>query len=280
VSRAERITGTARVRPGPALVDRIRPLSLAAERLLPLPAALGELFPVGLRHGSTVVVCARPSVTGDQGSPDRPPFPQGARSLALALAATVTAGGSWCAMVGVPDLGILAAAELGVALERLALVPRVPPDQWVTVVGALVDSMAMVLVRPPARLRQGDARRLTARARERGAVLVVLLTERAGGAWSDGADARLTVKAGRWEGPGGGDGCLQARRVEIEAGGRGAAARPRLVELWLPASGGGVAVIAPDAFAASDADLLPDLPDLGGPASDPAGRERALRSAG
>ena len=46
-----------------------------------------------------------------------------AAALALALAAGPSAGGSWAAAVGMPDLGLVAAAEAGIALERFALVP-------------------------------------------------------------------------------------------------------------------------------------------------------------
>ena len=48
-----------------------------------------------------------------------------ATSLALAVAAEATAAGAWLAVVDVPWLGVEAAAELGVPLERLV---RVDPD--------------------------------------------------------------------------------------------------------------------------------------------------------
>ena len=48
----------------------------------------------------------------------------GSTSLALQLVAAASAAGSWVAAVGVPALGAVAAAEAGVVLERLALVPR------------------------------------------------------------------------------------------------------------------------------------------------------------
>jgi hypothetical protein len=149
--------------------------------------------------------------------------------VSLSLALLARAG--WGAVVAVPDLGVVAAAELGVCLERLALVPRVEAGQWATVVGALLDSVDVVVARPPAHFRAGDARRLSARARERGAVLVPLLPGRA---WTDGAEVRLVVTGGRWEGPGAGNGHLVGRRLAVAVGGRGAAARPREVEVWLP----------------------------------------------
>jgi hypothetical protein len=219
------------------------PPVLAGERVLPLVPALAAMFPAaGLRRGATVVVEASAGA-------------QGAVSLGLALVAAASATGSWCAVVGVPDLGLLAAAELGARLEHLPLVPHLDPAQWVTVVGALLDTMDLVIARPPAHLRVGDARRLTARARERSSTLIPLLP---GKAWSDGADVRLTVTGSRWEGPGAGDGHLASRQLAVTLGGRGSAARPREVLLWLPAPDGGVALARPDVFAGADIDRLPD----------------------
>src|SRR5215211_1230971 len=104
---------------------------LADERLLPVVPALAPLLPnQGLRRGSTVAV-------------DR------SAALALALVAGASAAGFWVAAVGLPDLGILAAAETGVALERLALVPSPGPRAWPTVVAALLDAIDVVLVRSP-----------------------------------------------------------------------------------------------------------------------------------
>ena len=56
----------------------------------------------------------------------------GCTSLALALAGPVTVGGAWLAVVGLGDLGLLAAAELGVDLERVLLVADPAPRRWAT----------------------------------------------------------------------------------------------------------------------------------------------------
>jgi hypothetical protein len=162
----------------------------------------------------------------------------GATSLWLALLGTASSTGSWCAAVTVPSMGAAAAAEYGMDLGRLAVLPEVPAAQWSTVVGALLDAMDMVVVGPPVHLRAGEARRLVQRARERGAVLVVVAP---GAAWQDGVDLRLRVTAAQWEGLGQGHGHLQARRVEVVAVGRGAATQERRAVLWLPAASGGVA---------------------------------------
>lgn len=185
------------------VVGRARPVALAGERLLPvLPELEDLLVGGGLRRGTSVAVV-------------------NSTTLALRLLAGPSQAGSWCAAVGLPSLGLAAAAEAGLALERLALVPDAgEPKQWGTIVAALLDALDVVLVRPPTRVRLADSRRLAARARERGSVLVAI------GQW-DGADVRLSVAGQGWDGIGHGHGHLQSRRLDVVATGRAAAARER-----------------------------------------------------
>lgn len=209
------------------LGERVRPLSAAAERVLPVPEAFADLIPQGgLVRGSTV------ATTGSAAS-----------SLALALAGPTTVAGSWCAVVGLAHLGLLAAAELGVALERTLLVADPGPQEWAGTVAALLDAVEVVLVQPSQQITPTIQRRLVARARDRGSVLVHV-----GGrvdVWA--AQPDLTVDAGRsqWEGVGIGHGRLRARRVEVAVSGRRGAVRPRRAELWLPGPDGQVARAAP-----------------------------------
>ena len=192
------------------LADRHRPVAMAGERTLPVLDALRPLLPGGgLRRGATVGVT-------------------GSTAVLLALLAGPSAAGSWCAAVGLPWLGIVAAAELGIALDRFALVPYAGRE-WATTVAALLDGFDVVATRVPARLSSGDARRLAARARERGAVLLAV-----GEGWP-GADIRVRAGPSRWMGLGCGHGRLQARYLPVAVEGRGAAARPRHTRLWLPA---------------------------------------------
>jgi hypothetical protein len=182
---------------------------LAEDRLLPVPAPLSSLLPGGgLRRGTTVVV--------ERGT-----------SLLLALLAGPTSAGHWGAVVGLPDLGLAAAQEAGVDLARLALVPT-PGAQWAAVTAALIDAIEVIAVQPPERFRPTDARRLAARARERGAVLVPV------GSWIEGAEVRLRIEEGQWRGLAAGYGHLQRRMVEVVATGRGAAARGQRLSCWLP----------------------------------------------
>jgi hypothetical protein len=185
------------------------PVVPAGERVLPVPGELGELIPP-LRRGSVV------AVEGETGA--------GATTVALALAAAATASGAWAAAVEVEParlglLGGLSAAEAGVALDRFAVARRVPPTRWAAVVAALLDGIALVLAEVPPHARAGDARRLAARARERGAVLVGV------GAWPAEAALRLWADGTGWPGLGFGDGVLAARELQVRVEGRGAPAQ-------------------------------------------------------
>ncbi|GAB2999445.1 hypothetical protein GCM10017788_71530 [Amycolatopsis acidiphila] len=176
-------------------------------RVLPVRRELRDLLPEGgLRRGSTVAV-------------------RGSTSLLLALLAEATATGSWAAAVGMPDLGLVAAGELGVEVGRLALVPR-PGVELASVTAALLDGMDLVAV-VPGGTASSVARRLSARARHRGAVLLSL------GPWP-GADLELGYETGEWTGLASGAGHLRARQADIRVAGRGSAARPRYAELMLP----------------------------------------------
>jgi hypothetical protein len=192
---------------------------------LPVAPALASILPDGLRRGSTA------SVTGSV-------------SLLLALLGAASADGAWCALVGLPRISAEAAAEYGIELSRLAIIEQ-PGSGWTTAVGALLDAVDVVAVRPPSGrpgLAPGDVRRLAARARSRDAVLMPFL---AGSDEWPGADVRLTARDGHWAGIGHGVGRLQARQVDVTAEGRGQAARPRSATLWLPAAGGGLVATEP-----------------------------------
>jgi hypothetical protein len=223
------------------------PDELGAERVLPVLPELRELFPGnGLRRGATVAVGA----TFDRAG--RPVWSAGATSLLLALLAAASQAGSWCAVVGVPTLGAAAAAEVGIALDRLALVPAPGPD-WTTVVAALLDGVDIVVAAAPGPVAATVSGRLSARARHRGSVLVPY------GRW-EGADLTLDATRGVWRGLGQGRGRLRCRQLTITAQGRGAAAVPKRVDVWLPRASGVLRMV--DAAAKRPTlTLVPDAPD-------------------
>jgi hypothetical protein len=244
-----------------ALAELIRPASDADEagvhRVLPVLPELSGLLPGrGLRRGSTVAVATGPSASASGGT-----------SLLLALLSAASRAGSWCAVVGVPGLGALAAAESGIALDRLALVPN-PGPEWPTVVAALIDGVDVVVAAVPGPVSASIAGRLVARARQRGSVLVPF------GHWA-GADVTLQVMNGMWDGLGRGHGRLCRREVTITARGRGAAARPREATLWMPG------LTTPPPIDPPPAAVLPAaLRDEGGSSTSRGGRGGVLVSGG
>jgi hypothetical protein len=193
---------------------RVRPVTASRTRLLPVPPPFVALLPDGGLRRGTAVRC-----TGEE-----------ALSLALAIAGGPSAAGSWCAVVGAGDVGAAAAAGYGIDLRRLVVV-RSAPAQWALAVGTLIDGIDLVVVAPPAHAKLSLVRTLMARARDRGAVLLVLHPS-----WP--VDVELAVVDPRWHGLAEGAGRLQARRVTVAARGRGPAARPVRRELWLPAATG------------------------------------------
>ncbi len=196
------------------LRQRVGPVTLSDEQRLPVVPALEPVLPgAGLRRGTIVAL-------------DGP----GSTSLLWALLAPPTATGSWAALVGVPG-GLVAAVEAGVALDRVAVLAPPGPGLWASVVAALLDGFDLVVAAPEHRVRPTDGRRLAARARERGTVVVLAGGDRA---WPEATDLRLAVADPVWEGLGPGHGHLRRRRVHLEVTGRREAARPRATDLWLP----------------------------------------------
>ncbi len=90
------------------LAAAVAPTTLARQRTLPVLDPLSTLLPDGALARGKAVSCRGIAAT----------------SLATALAAGATAAGAWLAVVDVPWLGVEAAAELGVPLERLVRVDQ------------------------------------------------------------------------------------------------------------------------------------------------------------
>jgi hypothetical protein len=192
-----------------------------SESLLPLPESLGELspWPAAGRY------------------PQPAPLPRGtvavlsgARSLPLSMVAAVTAQGGHAAIVGQPDVGLLAAVEMGADLSRIAVIPE-PGADPVEVAAVLMDGMDLVVLGLGGRsVPAGRARAVVARARQKGCTLLVT-----GGDWQ-GASTRLEAKVCGYEvtGAGGGaptPGCGRISRVRLAMPARGrsfgtGAARP------------------------------------------------------
>ena len=215
------------------MAEQARPLTLARTRTLAVPGPLGALLPGrGLRRGTVI---------GIDGAPGA-----GATSVAFSLAAAATTAGEWVAAIDLTGtLGAEAAAVAGVALDRFPVVHLAPSgstsrwatssgstsrwatSRWATLVAALLDGVGLVLAEVPPHVRPADARRLTARARERGAVLVVL-----GSAWPGVTTVTLIAEGGPWSGADarsetGPGAVLPVRALRVQVAGRGEATRAR-----------------------------------------------------
>ncbi|MGB3411539.1 MAG: hypothetical protein WBA45_10100 [Microthrixaceae bacterium] len=219
-----------------SLIDRTRPVATAEQKILPvLPVFEDVLADRGLRRGTTVKIDGHVGTT----------------SLALAVSAGPTRAGSWLACIGLPEMGWAAAAEIGVDLDRVAVI-RSTESAFVTATAALVDAFDLVLCGMSTSVAPAEARRLAVRARERGSVLVLLGGRIAGVGeirrnWPEVADVELTVLDSEWVGTGQGSGHLRRRRLTVEVGGRRGLSRARHVEMLLPGHDGSISVIDPPA---------------------------------
>lgn len=243
--RAELRTG-ARSMPTPATVRKPASAQATAPAKAPAPGQVTASAPAS---SSTAAHTAQaPRGRGRAGHPDRPPLPvavqlahllpegalhrggtlavTGSTSLVLALVARASREGAWVAVVGFPGVGVLAAQQSGIELDRLALVPQ-PGADAPTVLASLIDGVDLVIVGAGAALGDSDRRRLMARARERGAVL--LSTVR----WP-GAHLVLTAEPSVWTGLGAGHGHLRSHRWTVTRSGRGGAGRVVLADVVLP----------------------------------------------
>ncbi len=173
----------------------------ASESLLPMPEVLAESLPTSLPRGTVAVL-------------------SGARSLPLSMVAAVTAEGGHAAIVGQPDVGLLAAVEMGADLSRIALIPE-PGADPVEVAAVLMDGMDLVVLGLGGRsVPATRARAVVARARQRGCTLLVV-----NGDWQ-GASARLEARVCGYEVTGAGDsepvpGCGRISRVRLTMRARG-----------------------------------------------------------
>ena len=166
-----------------------------SESLLPLPESLTERLPTALPRGTVAVL-------------------SGARSLPLSMVAAVTAAGGHAAIVGQPDVGLLAAVEMGADLSRLAVIPE-PGADPVEVAAVLMDGMDLVVLGLGGRsVPATRARAVVARARQKGCTLLVT-----GGDWQ-GASARLEARVSGYEVTCGSGGRISRVRLAMRARGR------------------------------------------------------------
>lgn len=176
---------------------------------LPVPEPLAALFPrAGVRAGSSVAV-------------------QGAASTSLLLALAVAAAGedSWCAVAGMPDLGLRSALDAGLDPCRLALAPA-EGEQRPQVLSALADGVGVLVLGPELDLAPALWRSLLGRARAADTLVLAACPPGA-------ADITLHTTTRGWTGLGEGSGRLRKRRLHVTSAGRGIAGQ-REVQVLLP----------------------------------------------
>ncbi len=204
-------------------------------QVLAVPPPLAGILPRGgLPRGAVVSLGGR----------------SGATSLLLTLLAAPA--NAWSALVGMPEIGLLAAAELGVDLDRLVLIPD-PGIDVLQILSVLADGVDIIVSVPPKALPPARIRVLTARLRQSGAVLLVT------GQWP-GADLVLNARIENWTGIGRGHGRLRDRELIVEVGGRGAAGRRGSAAMLLRSSRADVAVgVVPDRLLDAVAPLIAEV---------------------
>ena len=187
---------------------------LGIEQILVVPDPLASVLPGGgVRRGSVVLVDG--------------PVGAGSTSIALQLAAAATDTGEWAALLDDDgSLSSVAVADLGVALERFLVVRDVTAARWPNVVALLSDAVSLVACRAPRGLPLGIARRLAARARRRGTVLVV------SGEWPGEAGLRVWTDRSVWSGlDADGGGALSERSIHLMIEGQGVKDASRSIAL-------------------------------------------------
>jgi len=174
-----------------ALQQQIRSLEASgiSERVFPVSEVVQELFPEGGLRRGVVYQC------------------DSSASLIWSLLAESSRQGVWCAVVGLPDLGVAAAEDMGVNVDRVVLVPT-PGNQWLSVIAALSDVVGIVVLGAVPAPSERMLATLTGRLREREVTLLV------SSEWPR-TEARLSVSAQQWEGLGRGHGMLCEHRVSL-----------------------------------------------------------------
>lgn len=173
---------------------------------LPVVDALQSIVPDGVLVRGRTVLCS-----GDA-----------AMSTALLLVSAATQAGSWLAIVGVSDFGLVSACEQGVALQRTVLVtPTANKKDWTSTVAAVADGFDVMMLEVPRDTSESDARRIQTRIQARHNVLVLVETSRQLAARSVfQPDVVLHTVTTQWHGIEHGAGYVRGRHIDITVTGR------------------------------------------------------------
>ena len=173
---------------------------------LPIAKALQPIIPDGVLVRGRTVLCS-----GDA-----------AMSTALLLVSAATQAGSWLAIVGVSDFGLMSACEQGVALQRTVLVtPTSNKKDWTSTVAAVADGFDVMMLEVPREVSESDARRIQTRIQARRNVLVLVETSRHVTPRSVfQPDVVLHTATTSWHGIEHGAGYVQGRHIDVTVSGR------------------------------------------------------------
>ena len=173
---------------------------------LPIAKALQPIIPDGVLVRGRTVLCS-----GDA-----------AMSTALLLVSAATQAGSWLAIVGVSDFGLMSACEQGVALQRTVLVtPTSNKKDWTSTVAAVADGFDVMMLEVPREVSESDARRIQTRIQARRNVLVLVETSRHTTPRSVfQPDVVLHTATTSWHGIEHGAGYVQGRHIDVTVSGR------------------------------------------------------------
>jgi galactose-1-phosphate uridylyltransferase len=173
---------------------------------LPVAKALQPIIPDGVLVRGRTVLCS-----GDA-----------AMSTALLVVSAATQAGSWLAVVGVSDFGLVSACEQGVALQRTVLVtPTSNKKDWTSTVAAVADGFDVVMLEVPREVSESDARRIQTRIQARRNVLVLVETPRHTTLRSVfQPDVVLHTVTTKWDGIEHGAGYVQGRLIDVTVSGR------------------------------------------------------------
>ncbi|MGV9336528.1 hypothetical protein [Nocardia sp. NPDC003726] len=199
----------------PSRVGASEPPPLSAgspAAVIPVEGGLGEALPEGGLPRGGVVACT------------------GCITPLLGLLAAVTAAGEWVAVVGQPQLGLLAFTEMNGDLARLAHIPELRGEDPLVVAAVLLDGVDVVVLdvagsAPPSRMRA-----VLARLRSHDGILVVT-----GPGWAR-PDLEIRCELAEYDGLARGRGRLRAMTFDIQVTGR-AMRRPRTTRVRLAGTG-------------------------------------------
>ena len=208
------------------LHEQLGPVTLARDQLLDVPEPLLPLFPFGGLPKGFVV--------GFEGA--------GSWSIAMSMSAAATGYHGWVGVVGIEEFGLVAAAELGVDLNRVLMVESPGSSQLAPTMAALLEAVDVLIVNPRRPIGAEPARRLKAKATEKGRLIFHLDGARQ---WPVAPDIVVSSIGQRWDGLDDGHGNLCRRHLDLVTQGRRSAARPRSVSVMAPGPHGGLATSIP-----------------------------------